>query len=182
MSPTLHPGLVRLILTSALRVWSDVTPLRFHPSPYDPSPQIDIKVTFASGYHEDGYPFDGKGGTLAHAFFPGKGDLAGDTHFDDGESWSYGGKLKLQSLSFASLSPSLFENLELQLLAELTSLRGVVRRHGSSTDESNVLRCMCGSQSPHRCGYLLYFAITDSSLCLGIYDPNKNFHRILPSD
>ncbi|XP_016397152.1 matrix metalloproteinase-25-like isoform X1 [Sinocyclocheilus rhinocerous] len=90
MSPTLHPGLVRLILTSALRVWSDVTPLRFHPPPYGPSPQIDIKVTFASSYHEDGYPFDGKGGNLAHAFFPGKGDLAGDTHFDDGESWSYG--------------------------------------------------------------------------------------------
>uniref|UniRef100_A0A672T9T7 Matrix metallopeptidase 25a n=1 Tax=Sinocyclocheilus grahami TaxID=75366 RepID=A0A672T9T7_SINGR len=89
MSPALHPGLVRLILTSALQVWSDVTPLRFHPSPYDPSPQIDINVTFASGYHEDGYPFDGKGDTLAHAFFPGKGDLAGDTHFDDGESWSY---------------------------------------------------------------------------------------------
>uniref|UniRef100_A0A672TBZ9 Matrix metallopeptidase 25a n=1 Tax=Sinocyclocheilus grahami TaxID=75366 RepID=A0A672TBZ9_SINGR len=80
--------LVRLILTSALQVWSDVTPLRFHPSPYDPSPQIDINVTFASGYHEDGYPFDGKGDTLAHAFFPGKGDLAGDTHFDDGENWS----------------------------------------------------------------------------------------------
>ncbi|XP_043091592.1 matrix metalloproteinase-25 [Puntigrus tetrazona] len=90
MSPTLHPGLVRLILTSALQVWSDVTPLRFHPSSYDPSPQIEIKVTFVSGYHEDGYPFDGRGGTLAHAFFPGKGDLAGDTHFDDGESWSYG--------------------------------------------------------------------------------------------
>ncbi len=41
---------------------------------------------------------------------------------------------------------------------------------------------MCGSQSPHRCGYLLYFTITDSSLRLGIYDPNKNFHRILPSE
>ncbi|KAK7167784.1 hypothetical protein R3I94_001998 [Phoxinus phoxinus] len=25
-----------------------------------------------------------------NAFFPGKEDLAGDTHFDDGESWSYG--------------------------------------------------------------------------------------------
>ncbi len=37
-------------------------------------------------------------------------------------------------------------------------------------------------QSLHRCGYLLYFAITDSSLRLGIYDPNKNFHRILPSE
>ncbi len=29
---------------------------------------------------------------------------------------------------------------------------------------------------------VLYFAITDSSLHLGIYDPNKNFHRILPSE
>lgn len=97
VSPTLHPGLVRLILTYALRAWGDVTHLRFHgtrPSPYDPSPQTDIKVTFASGYHEDGYPFDGKGGTLAHAFFPGKEDFAGDTHFDDGESWSNGGILK----------------------------------------------------------------------------------------
>ncbi len=33
--------------------------------------------------------------------------------------------LKLQSINFASLSPSLFENLELQLLAELSSLRGM---------------------------------------------------------
>ncbi len=103
-SPTLHPGLVRLILTSALRVWSDVTPLRFHASPYDPSPQIDIKVTFTSDYHEDGYPFDGKGGTLAHAFFPGKGDVAGETHFDDGESWSYGGKLNAVNI-FVDLTP-----------------------------------------------------------------------------
>ncbi len=63
--------------------------------------------------------------------------------------------LKLQSVSFASLSPSLFENLELQLFAELFSLRGVVSRHGSSADESSVLKSMCGSQSPHRCGYLL---------------------------
>ncbi len=34
-------------------------------------------------------------------------------------------KLKLQSVSFASLSPSLFENLELQLLAELSSVCGL---------------------------------------------------------
>ncbi len=32
--------------------------------------------------------------------------------------------LKLQSVSFASLSPSMFENLELQLLAEFSCLRG----------------------------------------------------------
>ncbi len=57
-----------------------------------------------------------------------------------------------------------------------------VFRHSSSADESNVWRWMCGCQSLHRCGYLLYFAITDSSLRLGIYDPNQNFHRILPSE
>ncbi len=33
--------------------------------------------------------------------------------------------LKLLSVSFASLSPSLIENLELQLLAELSSFRGL---------------------------------------------------------
>ncbi len=33
--------------------------------------------------------------------------------------------LKLQSVSFASLSPSLFNNLELQLCSELFSLRGL---------------------------------------------------------
>ncbi len=35
-------------------------------------------------------------------------------------------ELKLQSVSFASLSPSLFANLQLQLFAELSTLRGVV--------------------------------------------------------
>ncbi len=51
--------------------------------------------------------------------------------------------LKLQSVSFASLSLSMFENLELQLFVQLCSLRGLC----SGADESNVLRRMCGSQS-----------------------------------
>ncbi len=43
---------------------------------------------------------------------------------------------KLQSVSFASLSPSMFENLELPLFVQLCSLRGLC----SGADESNVLR------------------------------------------
>ncbi|CAB1341321.1 unnamed protein product, partial [Coregonus sp. 'balchen'] len=93
LSPSLRPELVDLILTYALRVWSNPTPLNFHllrPSRDHPNQEGDFRVSFPSSYHEDGYPFDGKGGTLAHAFFPGTADMAGDTHFDNGESWSYG--------------------------------------------------------------------------------------------
>ncbi|XP_045077275.1 matrix metalloproteinase-17-like isoform X2 [Coregonus clupeaformis] len=93
LSPSLRPELVDLILTYALRVWSNPTPLNFHllrPSRDHPDQEGDFRVSFLSSYHEDGYPFDGRGGTLAHAFFPGTADMAGDTHFDNGESWSYG--------------------------------------------------------------------------------------------
>ncbi len=74
--------------------------------------------------------------------------------------------LKLQSVSFASLSPS---------LCRIIFSVWVVFRLGSSTDESNVLRSMYVSQSV----WILYLGITDSSLRLRIYDPNKNCHCIL---
>ena len=50
----------------------------------------DIVIVFGDGNHGDGFPFDGVNGVLAHAFSPppNAGILAGDMHFDDGETWS----------------------------------------------------------------------------------------------
>uniref|UniRef100_A0A2C9KBK3 Peptidase metallopeptidase domain-containing protein n=1 Tax=Biomphalaria glabrata TaxID=6526 RepID=A0A2C9KBK3_BIOGL len=67
----------------ALKVWGNVTPLNFILRPFDEKVDIDIK--FARRQHGDGNPFDGRGQTLAHAFFPQYG---GDAHFDDDEEWT----------------------------------------------------------------------------------------------
>ncbi|XP_071427518.1 matrilysin [Pithys albifrons albifrons] len=68
----------------AFMVWSDVTPLHFQRLYIG---HADIEIKFARRGHGDAYPFDGRGGTLAHAFAPGEG-IGGDTHFDEDEKWS----------------------------------------------------------------------------------------------
>ncbi|XP_003961452.2 matrix metalloproteinase-25 [Takifugu rubripes] len=93
-SPNLPDILVDNILRSAFKAWSNVAPLNFHHVATDSGGTAaggDIRVSFNRLFHDDGYPFDGQGGTLAHAFFPGSAEVAGDTHFDDQEVWSYGG-------------------------------------------------------------------------------------------
>uniref|UniRef100_F6SSU7 Macrophage metalloelastase n=1 Tax=Monodelphis domestica TaxID=13616 RepID=F6SSU7_MONDO len=68
----------------AFEVWSNVTPLTFRRI-Y--TGEADIMISFASGVHGDFSPFDGRDGTLAHAYAPGPG-IGGDAHFDEDESWT----------------------------------------------------------------------------------------------
>ena len=49
-----------------------------------------VDIGWFVGDHGDGYPFDGPGGILAHAFYPSLHHLGGDVHFDDDELWEIG--------------------------------------------------------------------------------------------
>ncbi|KAL0281610.1 UNVERIFIED_CONTAM: hypothetical protein PYX00_002545 [Menopon gallinae] len=66
----------------AFGVWSKYTDLTFTQKKVG---SVHIEIRFERGEHGDGDPFDGRGGTLAHAYFPVYG---GDAHFDDDEVWT----------------------------------------------------------------------------------------------
>ncbi|XP_065669595.1 collagenase 3 isoform X2 [Hydra vulgaris] len=69
-------------IKDAFHKWEAVSRLKFTERP---NGIADIKIKFTRSNHGDPYPFDGPGGTLAHAFYPGSHDLSGDIHFDDDE-------------------------------------------------------------------------------------------------
>jgi hypothetical protein len=48
--------------------------------------EADFVIIFGGGDHGDNYPFDGRNGVLAHAFFPRNGMC----HFDEAEKWTIG--------------------------------------------------------------------------------------------
>ncbi|XP_066506524.1 matrix metalloproteinase-18 [Hoplias malabaricus] len=83
-STKMRPSQTRRLCRAAWRLWAQVTPLKFKRRTRR---EADIEISFYNKDHEDGAPFDGKGGILAHAFLPGPG-IGGDVHFDDEEDWT----------------------------------------------------------------------------------------------
>jgi len=79
----LDDGHVRYQISRAFDLWQTASTLTFTEINSD---DADIRISFHTGYHNDGYKFDGQGSLLAHAFFPGSG-IGGDAHFDDDEHW-----------------------------------------------------------------------------------------------
>lgn len=90
-TPEVSEGDVMLAIEQAFSLWAGYTPLRFSRVPMSAGPEIIIR--FVPGDHGDGFPFDGAGSVLAHAFFPSvppapPSAIMGDAHFDEAETWT----------------------------------------------------------------------------------------------
>lgn len=72
-------------VTVALRAWRwRLKDLSFRRE-RNPDAHVDINIEF-----EDLDHFDGKKGVLAHAYYPGQGDISGDCHINDDWAWVTG--------------------------------------------------------------------------------------------
>ena len=71
-----------------MQLWSIHTSIQFKETS-ESTPDIWIKFFNDKNFHGDPFVFDGKGGSLAHAFYPhiGKG-LSGDIHLDGAEEFT----------------------------------------------------------------------------------------------
>lgn len=79
----LGQAIVRRAIKDSLHSWNcgdAMTPLTFS----EVTSGGDLRILFGTLNHGDPFPFDGPGGTLAHAFYPTDGRV----HFDDDETWS----------------------------------------------------------------------------------------------
>jgi hypothetical protein len=91
-------------IQTALDTWAGLIPRTF-PSTGTAS-NAQLQVSFATGDHGDGFPFDGSGDILAHAFYPQDGRI----HFDDAESWGLSdgsGNTDLQTVALHEIGHAL---------------------------------------------------------------------------
>jgi len=91
ITPDIGSRGARGIIGQGLQLWANVANITLceEADGGADSANGDIRLWFASGDHGDGYPFDGPGGVLAHGYYPppNGGNIAGDVHFDEAETW-----------------------------------------------------------------------------------------------
>jgi hypothetical protein len=80
--PTFGRDELRRHVEESFQDWAKYAPLKFREANANEKP--DFSISFETNEHDDGYPFDGPGGTLAHGFFPTDGRI----HFDSTEEWT----------------------------------------------------------------------------------------------
>ena len=68
LTPKLTEESIHKQIDSAFKVWDKPTALKF--KKVQPNEPCDIKISFCAKEHGDGFPFKGKGGVLAHGFYP----------------------------------------------------------------------------------------------------------------
>jgi len=134
--PTSIPdkALVRKAIQQSFKVWEEASALTFtEVGQYD---KAQIVIKFARGDHGDGDPFDGRGGTLAHAYFPLYG---GDAHFDDAERWSAGGRSGRGTDIFMTASHEFGHSLGLSHSDDQTSLMAPFYKQPGLFGDTDVL-------------------------------------------
>ncbi|MGI8991285.1 MAG: matrixin family metalloprotease [Bryobacteraceae bacterium] len=84
-------------ISRALQEWTKYANVHFTAGE-DASAPRTIRVTFATGAHGDGYPFQSFGSALAHTFYPAPPNaepLAGDMHLNEEENWHSGANIDI---------------------------------------------------------------------------------------
>ncbi len=100
LSPALDPTAQRAEIARALGQWSSVAAIQFSAAAAASQPR-SLDIRFTERDHGDGFRFDGRGGALAHTFYPPPNaePIAGDIHFDIEEPWRIGLDIDLFSVA-----------------------------------------------------------------------------------
>lgn len=132
--------------------WSAVTNIDFLEACN--SNDADIRISWETGSHGDGTPFDGsicdtpEDNQLAHAFYPGTNANVGDLHFDDDEEWSTSGSsacddIDVETIALHELGHVL--GLRHSFLSDVMTVGHELQRNLGSDDRSGI-RFIYGSR------------------------------------